>query len=306
VLSVASAITVIRNGRTVAEIDDVQSVTAHQLAELMVGSELPTPETRVSTVTDIVAFEVNGLNAVDDDGREVLHDISFAVHRGEIVGIAGVEGNGQTELIRALVGVMPIVSGRITMEGDDITHLHTRRRRSLGIGYVPEDRQYDGLVLSAPLWANVALGHQADSPFARGPWLDIDAARKRTVEVIDEYDVRTPGPDVAALALSGGNQQKLIIGREMTAGPRVLIAAHPTRGIDVGAQAAVWEEIKKARMAGLATLLVSADLEELIGLSDTLLVMLRGRIVSKLDPAKVTAPELGAYMTGASGVQEVG
>jgi simple sugar transport system ATP-binding protein len=299
VLDVADAITVIRAGRTVAEIDDVSSVTARELAELMVGSELPTPETRLSTVTDEVAFEVQGLSVVDEDDRTVVDDVSFTVHRGEIVGIAGVEGNGQSELIRALLGTHSTVAGRIAIAGRDATHEATKHRRGQGLGYIPEDRQRDGLVLPAPLWENIALGHQYQRPAARGLWIDRPGAKGRTEEVIENFDVRTPGADVAAYALSGGNQQKLIVGREMMASPRVLIAAHPTRGIDVGAQAAVWEIIKRARRDGLAVVLVSADLDELIGLSDTLLVMYRGRIVATLDPATVTPVQLGSYMTGA-------
>ncbi|HKA04058.1 MAG TPA: ABC transporter ATP-binding protein [Acidimicrobiales bacterium] len=299
VLAVADAITVIRAGRTVAEIEDVSSVTARDLAELMVGSELPTPETRVSTVTDRVAFEVEGLKVVDEDDRVLVDDVWFTVHYGEILGIAGVEGNGQSELVRALVGIEPLAAGRILIEGHDATHQRTRLRRAHGLGYIPEDRQRDGLVLSAPLWENVALGHQSQPPAGRGLWIDRSGAKRRTEEIIENFDVRTPGPDVAAYALSGGNQQKLIIGREMMAQPHVLIASHPTRGIDVGAQAAVWEVIKRARRDGLAVVLVSADLDELIGLSDTLLVMYRGRVVATLDPGRVTPAELGSYMTGA-------
>ena len=243
-------------------------MTARQLAELMVGSELPTPETRESTVTDQVRRSPSThRRGAEGDGRTVLDDVSFPIHRGEIVGIAGVEGNGQTELIRALIGVLPIESGTLTMEGHDITHLHTRDRRALGIGYVPEDRQHDGLVLAAPLWSNVVLGHQVQEPFfgtACGSIATPPADRTRRSST--EYDVRTPGADVAALALSGGNQQKLIVGREMMAEPKVLLASHPTRGIDVGAQAAVWEVMKQARSSGLAVVLVSADLDELIGL----------------------------------------
>jgi simple sugar transport system ATP-binding protein len=299
VLAVADAITVIRAGRTVAEIHDVASVTAHQLAELMVGSDLPTPETRVSTVTDQVALAVDGLSVVDDEGRTLLDDISFTVHRGEILGIAGVEGNGQTELTRALLGTETLAAGRVEIEGVDVTKTATRDRRASGLGYIPEDRQRDGLVVSAPLWENVVLGHQTQAPAARGFWISRSGAKQRTEEIIRNFDVRTVGPDAAAQTLSGGNQQKLIVGREMMAEPRVLIASHPTRGIDVGAQAAVWEVIKRARRQGLAVVLVSADLDELIGLSDTLLVMLRGRVVATLDPAHVTPAELGSYMTGA-------
>ena len=144
------------------------------------------------------------------------------------------------------------------------------------------------------------LGHQSQPPNASGPWIDRAGARARTLEVVEQYDVRTPSIDITAGALSGGNQQKLIIGRELLAEPTVLVAAHPTRGVDVGAQAAIWDQLRDARAAGMATLLVSADLEELIGLSDSLLVIYEGRIVAALDPATATPEELGSYMTGAA------
>ena len=171
------------------------------------------------------------------------------------------------------------------------------------MGYIPEDRQKDGLVLAFPLWENAMLGHQTVRPYGHGAWIDKRGARKRTEEIIEEFDVRTPGPDVPAFALSGGNQQKLVVGREMVADPRVLIAAHPTRGVDVGAQAIIWDVLRDARAKGLAVLLISADLEELIGLSDRLLVMLRGRIVGQLAPT-VTPAELGSYMNGVNTVND--
>jgi general nucleoside transport system ATP-binding protein len=246
-----------------------------------------------------VLLAVDGLTVRDLD-RTVLEDISFRVRRGEIVGIAGVEGNGQSELIETLMGMLPAETGSIVLTGTDITSMGTRDRREMGLGYIPEDRHHDGLVLSAPLWENVMLGHQTSAPFAKGIWIDREGAMRRTNEIIERFDVRTPGPNVAAYALSGGNQQKLIIGREMMTEPHVLIASHPTRGIDVGAQAAVWEIMREARSSGLGVLLVSADLDELIGLSDTLLVILRGRIVATVDPATVTPADLGSYMTGAA------
>jgi len=298
VLSIADTITVIRAGTTVDTVDPSE-VTARQLAELMVGSELPTPETRESTVTDEVELDVQGVTIRTDEGRALIDDVTFRIRRGEVVGIAGVEGNGQHELISALLGTHPIDAGTIRLGDTDIAHWSTRDRREAGIGYIPQDRQREGLLLSSPLWENTMLGHQGRPPFARGRWLNLKGAHRRTEQTIAEFDVRTPNADVAAYSLSGGNQQKLIVGREMTAGPSMLIAAHPTRGIDVGAQAAVWEQLRQARAAGLAVLLVSADLEELIGLSDTLLVIYRGRIVAQLDPAIVTAQELGSYMTGA-------
>jgi simple sugar transport system ATP-binding protein len=298
VLEIADAITVMRRGRTVATVTPSE-VTPRGLAELMVGSELPTPELRESTSTEAIALDVTGLTVIDEAGRTVVRDVALRIHAGEVLGVAGVEGNGQGELVEALMGLRAAVSGTVLLDGEDISAWDTGARRVGGIGYVPEDRHARGLLLSAPLWENTMLGRQGHRPFAKGPWIDREGARRRTREVIDAYDVRTPGEDVPAYALSGGNQQKLIIGRELMAGPKVLIAAHPTRGVDVGAQAAIWEEIREARAAGLATLLLSADLEELIGLSDRLCVILRGRIVATLDPRAVTPEELGTYMTGA-------
>ncbi len=300
VLSVADSITVIRAGRTVAHVDPKQT-TARKLAELMVGSELPTPETRESTVTDVVELELVDVSVDAPDGRRILDDISLVVHRGEVVGIAGVEGNGQTELVDAIMGMEAVGAGAIRLGGEDISGLSTRERREKGIGYIPEDRHRAGLLLTEPIWENAMLGHQTSTPFSRGIWVDRGAAHDATQRIVEEFDVRTPGVDVPAYALSGGNQQKLIVGREMSASPSLLIASHPTRGIDVGAQAAVWDAMRDARKAGLAVLLLSADLEELIGLSDTLWVIFRGRLVAKLDPATVTPEELGSYMTGARG-----
>ena len=300
VLAIADDITVLRAGRTVGTAK-AGSVTARDLAEMMVGSELPVPAPRTTPISDQVALEVKGLTVASHTagGRPRLNDVSLTVRRGEIVGIAGVEGNGQTELLEALVGTLSPSAGSITLEGRSMAELSTRDRRAEGLAYIAEDRQRDALLLGAPLWENVMLGYQATDTFSNGVWVDREAARERTEQIIREYDVRTPGADTAAVALSGGNQQKLIVGREMTSKPDVLVAAHPTRGIDVGAQADIWENLRHARDSGLAVLLVSADLEELIGLSDTLLVMLRGEVVARLDPKTITKSELGQYMTGA-------
>jgi ABC-type uncharacterized transport system ATPase subunit len=299
VLAISDRITVIRRGKTVATVD-ADSVTAADLAELMVGSELPSPETTESTVTDEVALEVEALTVLDEEGRRAVDDVSFKVRRGEVLGVAGIEGNGQSELIDAVMGVVDPSAGRIVMMGRDITRASVRHRREAGIGFVPQDRTEDGLLLDATLWENAALGHQTQRPFSKGFWMDRAGARERTEQIREEFDVRSPGVEITARALSGGNQQKLLIGRELTAGPSVFVAAHPTRGIDVGAQADVWNDIRAARADGLATLLVSADLDELIGLSDTIVVMYHGRLVATLDPAQVTPRTLGSYMTGAA------
>ncbi len=298
VLSVADAITVIRRGTTVASVDP-HAVTARELAQLMVGSELPVPELRESTVTDDPELTVDGLTVLSSDGRAVVDDVSFTIHRGEILGIAGVEGNGQAELVEAVMGMRPAERGRIVFGDTDITAWSTRQRREAGVAYIPEDRHRHGLLLDSPLWENRVLGHQTQEPNVSGVFIDRAGARRDTERIVAEYDVRTPGIDVPASALSGGNQQKLIIGREMSNDPQVLVAAHPTRGVDVGAQAAIWEQLRTARSQGLAVLLISADLDELIGMSDALRVLLRGRMVAEADPRTVTPQELGSAMTGA-------
>ncbi|SOD71978.1 nucleoside ABC transporter ATP-binding protein [Jatrophihabitans sp. GAS493] len=297
VRAVADEITVIRRGTTVKTVDPA-STTSRQLAELMVGSELPTPGLREGTVTDVVALQVRGLTVFSDEGRELVSNVNLTIHRGEIVGLAGVEGNGQAELVEAIIGIRP-GEGSVELAGEDISHWPTRRRRVAGIGYIPEDRHRQGLLLEAPLWENRILGHQSERPNARGPFIDRGGARRDTQRIVEQFDVRTPGIDVPAASLSGGNQQKLIVGREMSGEPKLLIAAHPTRGVDVGAQAAIWDHLRAARAAGLAVLLISADLDELIGMSDTLQVILRGRLVAEVDPGTVTAEDLGAAMTGA-------
>ncbi len=299
VLEIADTITVLRRGRTVATVKPAD-VTAHDLAELMVGADLPTPATSSSTVTDQVVLEVSALHVEGSETEVALHDIDLTVHAGEIVGIAGVEGNGQSELIETILGVRAPSAGTIVLGSDEITRWSVRSRREGGIGYIPEDRHRRGLLLASPVWENVMLGHQTKEPFVRnGWWIDPKAARRFSAGVVERFDVRTPSVDVPAHALSGGNQQKLIVGRELAAESMLLVAAHPTRGIDVGAQAAVWDELRSARKAGRGIILISADLEELIGLSDRLHVMLRGQLVADLDPAEVTPRDLGAYMTGA-------
>ncbi|MEV7416403.1 ABC transporter ATP-binding protein [Streptomyces sp. NPDC089919] len=303
VLKVADDITVIRRGTTVGTADP-KTATTKQLAELMVGSELPSPETRESTVTTTPMLTVQDLRlaATDPDGvvREVLAGIDFTIHKGEVLGIAGVEGNGQTELIEALMGMSIPDGGVISLDGTDISTMPTRKRREGGIGYIPEDRHRHGLLLESPLWENRILGHVTEAPNSKRGILDPKAARTDTARIVREYDVRTPGIEVTAASLSGGNQQKLIVGREMSHNPKFLIAAHPTRGVDVGAQAQIWDAIREARREGLAVLLISADLDELIGLSDTLRVIYRGRLVADADPATITPEELGTAMTGAA------
>ncbi|WP_288798746.1 ABC transporter ATP-binding protein [Arsenicicoccus cauae] len=296
VRAVADDITVIRRGTTVGSADP-RTVTSRELGALMVGREMPSPQTEESTVTDRAVLVVEHVRLERLGARDVLDDVSLTVHAGEVLGIAGVEGNGQDELVEVIMGMRDPSAGRVYLGGKDITDWPTRRIREAGVGYVPADRHRHGLLLEAPLWENRILGHQTQAPNVSGPFINARGAQRDTTRIVEDYDVRTPSIHVTAGSLSGGNQQKLIIGREMSHEPRVLVAAHPTRGVDVGAQAAIWDHIKRARHEGLAVLLLTADLEELRGLSDTIRVINQGRLSEDLPPTTSPA-DLGAAMTG--------
>jgi simple sugar transport system ATP-binding protein len=291
VLAVADDITVVRRGTTVASVRPAD-VTSRKLAELMVGSELPSPNTEESTVTDEEMLELSHVTLEDAFGRKLLDDVSLRIRRGEVLGVAGVEGNGQTELTEVVMGMRHPTHGSVELAGADITAWSTKKRRESGVGYIPEDRHRHGLLLDSPLWENRILGHQTREPSVKGAWIDRAGARKDSQRIVEGYDVRTPSIETTARALSGGNQQKFIVGREMSGDPVLLVASHPTRGVDVGAQAAIWDHIRDARSRGLAVLL---------GLSDAIKVILRGRFVGDFDPQNVTPEQLGSAMTGADG-----
>jgi len=231
-----------------------------------------------------------------------VDNISFEVRAGEIVGIAGVEGNGQTELIEALAGLIPAshISGKITFDGRDITELDARQRKELGIAHVPEDRQRRGLLLDFSLAENTILGVHYRKPAVAGGGILLDqkAIQKRTEQVIRDFDVRPPNPVLPARALSGGNQQKLIIGREFELPPRLLLVSQPTRGVDIGAIEFIHRKIVALRDSGCAVLLVSAELEEVTALSDRLLVIHNGQVVGEVDPKTTSNEEIGLMMTG--------
>ena len=299
VLRVADDVTVVRAGSTVAEVKS-KDVTARQLAELMVGSELPQPTTHGDTRRPEVTLALKDVSIPTQSGsRDLISHVTFNLHAGEVVGIAGVEGNGQAELVEAIMGLRAY-TGVIEFSGADMNHLSVAHRRDLGIGLIPEDRQRQAMMMESPLWENRILGHQRGKPVMNGFVLDKKTTIADTKAIMEEFDVRAPGPQTLAAALSGGNQQKFIVGREMSKAPSLLVASHPTRGVDVGAQGAIWEELRRAREKGMEIVLISADLEELIGMSDRLLVMLRGVVTAELDPAKTTPEQLGSAMTGAA------
>lgn len=298
VLSIADEITIMRQGTSVAS-RTPKGTNKVELAELMVGGELPKPRAGAKKTSSERLLSISGASYVRPDGREVLNNVNLELNAGEILGLAGVEGNGQSELIELIMGLVKPANGKVEILGLDASKSLTKEIRNAGVAYIPQDRQRDGLLMSAPLWENRVLGHQFASPMANNMWVNRGEAIKDSKRVVSEFDVRTPGINVLASALSGGNQQKFIVGRELSGNPRVIVAAQPTRGVDVGAQAIIWDQLMKARSEGAGILLISADLDELFSLSDRIAVIYSGSIVSTLDPNKTIPEELGLAMTGA-------
>lgn len=304
VLAISDNVTVMRDGRVVGDLKTTET-NAAELARLMVGREVLLRVEKPDAKPGAVLLGVRDLSIVGRDGSKRLDNLSFEVRAAEIVGIAGVEGNGQTELIEGLAGLIPgsHVSGTITFEGRDITPSDARRRKELGIAHVPEDRHRRGLLLDFSLAENTILGVHYRKPAVSGVGsvlLDQKGIQRRTEQVIREFDVRPPNPALPARALSGGNQQKLIIGREFELPPKLLLVSQPTRGVDIGAIEFIHRKIVAMRDAGCAVLLVSAELEEVTALSDRLLVIHNGAIVGEVDPKTVTNEEIGLMMTGGS------
>ena len=298
VLEIADEISVMRGGKHIDTVD-TSTVSKTDLAEMMIGQNLPTPPKREKNSKQDKSLTIKNLTAEIDNGRRAFENINFSINQGEVVGIAGVEGNGQRELAESILGVYPIESGEIILGETTINDLSTRDRRESGLSFIPEDRQSQGLLMDVSLSENVILGKQSSTKYkSRYSNIKFNEASKNSNTVIENFDVRTPGNSTLALALSGGNQQKFVVGREIENKPSLLIASQPTRGIDIGAQSLIWNKLRDARDDGLGVLLISADLDELIGLSDRIYVIYEGNFVKELDPENATPEILGSYMTG--------
>jgi simple sugar transport system ATP-binding protein len=297
VLEVADRITVLRRGKKIDTVPK-EGATEESLARMMVGREvLLRVEKPPAKPTDTV-LEIEGLHVFDDRGLEKVRDVSLHVRAGEIVGIAGVDGNGQTELIDALTGLLQPSEGRVTVAGHSVEHHATARRMlDLGVGHIPEDRQRRGLVLEFSIAENIALHDYNEEPESKWGWLYPQRMLERAATLIRDFDVRGGGPRTRAGALSGGNQQKVVVAREVARNPKVLIAAQPTRGLDVGAIEYVHRRLVAERELGRAVLLVSLELDEVMSLSDRILVMFEGEIVGEYGP-DATEEEIGIAMTG--------
>ena len=296
-LNIADRIAVLRRGKVVGEVDP-KTATESQIAEMMVGRPVQLTVDKNSAKAGEVVLKVTDLTVLDADGRTHVENVSFEVRAGEIVGIAGVQGNGQTELVEALTGLRKATSGVITLDGKDLTHSNPRERHQMGMAHIPEDRQRQGLVGGLSVAENLVLTRYHDDQFSHGVIVDWEAADAIAETLITEYDIRTPNKETGVGTLSGGNQQKVIVARELSRDLRLTIAAQPTRGVDVGSIEYIHSRIVKERDAGTAVLIVSTELEEVMSLSDRLLVMYRGKVVAELDPKKVTPMEVGLYMAG--------
>lgn len=296
VLAVADRITVIRRGKTVGTATPSES-TPQSLAELMVGRSVELMVKKKSAAPGKPVLTVENLHVNDDRGNPAVRGISFEVKAGEVLGVAGVQGNGQTELVKALTGLSRVQSGVIKITGHDISHASPRQITELGVAHVPEDRQRDGLVLSFPIKDNMMLNTYYNT-FAKGVVIDEEKVSQVSTKLVKDFDVRTPSIEAAAKTLSGGNQQKVIVAREFSRPTKLLIASQPTRGLDVGSIEYIHGRIIEKRDEGAAVLVVSTELDEIRALSDRIAVMFEGRIVDILPAKLVTKEQLGLLMAG--------
>ena len=296
-LSAADEITVLRDGQTVGTVD-ADEATKNGLARRMVGRDVLLSVDKQPADPGEVELSVSNLSVENDQEVTAVDGVDLSVRQGEIFGIAGVDGNGQSELIEAVTGLRDPTEGRVSFQGEDISDRSRRERIEMGMSYIPGERQERALVLEFDLIRNTVLGNQYADRFRNGRQLDWRAVREHTEEIIETYDVRPPDPTATAESLSGGNQQKFVVGREFLRDPSLVVAAHPTRGVDVGSMEFIHDQILQMRERGVATLLVSASLDEVMNLSDRIGVLHDGSFVDVVDPESVTKEQLGLLMAG--------
>ena len=296
-LAIADDITVLRGGRVVGNADPA-TATPEDLAAMMVGRDIDLVVDKAQREPGAAVLEVRDLTIRDDYGRALLDSISFDVRSGEIVGIAGIQGNGQTELVQAVTGMLRADAGTMHFQGEDITKAGPRERHVMGIAHVPEDRQEMGLVGSFTIAENMVLDSYFAAPFAKGGRLQLAKVDEAAEQLVRDFDVRPPLIRNTGSALSGGNQQKMIVAREFSWQAPLLVCAQPTRGIDVGSIEYIHEQIVRKRDEGTAVLIVSTELDEIFALADRILVMFDGRIIAERRPSDTTPAEIGLFMAG--------
>ncbi|STO08413.1 ABC transporter ATP-binding protein [Exiguobacterium aurantiacum] len=298
IMQVADRCTVIRRGRYIGTVDIDETVNEDRLAEMMVGREVNFDAEYSKADPQQVVLDIQKLVVKDSRGLEVVEGLDLQIRSGEILGIAGIDGNGQTELIEAISGLKKPEAGKIFLNGNDVTGFTPRKVTEAGVGHIPQDRHKHGLVLDYTIRDNMVLQTYYKEPFSKRGLMNYKAVAEKAKALIEKFDVRTPSVDVPARALSGGNQQKAIIAREVDRSPDLLIAAQPTRGLDVGAIEFIHEQLIKEREKGRAVLLISFELEEILHVSDRIAVLYEGKIVGIRDPKETTEQELGFLMAG--------
>jgi general nucleoside transport system ATP-binding protein len=299
VLAVTDRITVLRAGKNAAELV-TKDTNASQIAQAMVGRELHDIRPREAMGTSLPILQISRLEALSDRGTPALRGVDLVVREGEILGVAGVGGNGQSELAQSILGLRPVTDGTITVGTVDIAHDDPKKTRSRGVAYVPEDRRTEGLVLPFTVADNFILGKQDRAPFARRGILEADAIKREGDRLAKEFDVRPPNAQAIVGTLSGGNQQKVVLGREISEQPRLIVISQPTRGLDIGSTEYVHERLLEQRARGCGILLISSELDEIRALSDRVAVMFEGKIVATLDAKDATEQRLGLLMAGHS------
>jgi simple sugar transport system ATP-binding protein len=297
VKKIADRITVLRRGRVVGSADP-HSASESQLAAMMVGREVMLVVDKEPAQPRDLVLDVRDLVVLDDRRSVAVDRLSLEVRAGEVLGVAGVQGNGQTELVEALTGLRPVVSGHVGLLGHDTTHATPRTILETGVAHIPEDRHRHGLVLSYPIADNLVLSTYYQEPFAHGVLVNEQAIQSNAERLVEEFDVRTPSAMTSAGSLSGGNQQKVVVAREFSRPIKLLIAAQPTRGIDVGSIEFIHNQIVAKRDEGVAVLLVSAELDEIMALSDRIAVMYKGEIIDIVEREQATREGLGLLMAG--------
>jgi len=303
IMAVADRVTVIRRGKVIDTLN-VTETTESELAEKMVGRKVSFTVDKKEAKPKETILKLNNVHARDYRNTKKLNGVTFEIKEGEILGIAGVDGNGQTELIEVITGLRKLEQGEISISGKNITNFKPRKVFESGISHIPEDRQKRGLVLDFTVAENFILENYYTSEYQKNGFLDYAKIKNLAKNLIDRFDVRTPSEDTLARSLSGGNQQKLIIAREIENNPKLLIAAQPTRGLDVGAIEFIHKRLIEQRDNGKAVLLISLELEEILNVSDRILVIYEGQIVGEVDPKKITENELGLLMSGAKRLKE--
>ena len=301
IMEVSDRVTVLRKGKYIGTVETAKT-SKEELSRMMVGRDVEFVVAKEDAKPGDVVLEVEGLTVPSKvHSNDAVKNVSFQVHAGEILCIAGIDGNGQTELVYGITGLEPLKAGKLTLCGQDITKATIRRRSVMGMSHIPEDRHKHGLVLDYSLEYNMVLQRYFEPEFTnKAGFLKRPQIRKYAEKLIDQYDVRSgQGPVTVARSMSGGNQQKAIVARELDKDPKLLVAVQPTRGLDVGAIEYIHKQLVAQRDAGGAVLLVSLELDEVMSLSDRILVMYEGEIVGELDPKKTTVEELGLYMAGA-------